>query len=271
MKSSKKLITITLTIVLIVLSHQFLWGKLFPYSPLKLGFVKHELPNVIVYMQEGSRFRYQEVDGLIPIVEERHGLRFRRRPEVLIFCDSSAYGRRSATRARYYAYPNGSLLASPWAVEEATAGKIPMAIYLTHELSHILLYQHMDVANAHCFFPRWFLEGVAVYSSNQLGTTWYPTKAETYEYIRQGNFVPPKWFGTKREEEVKLKVRYPSTFAYCEFSCIIDYLIRRYGRERFLRYQMALLNSYHPDEVFKEVYGLDFDGFVEDFKAQVSH
>lgn len=271
MKNSKKLITIALIIVLIVLSHQVLWGKLFPYSPLKLGFVKHELPNVIVYLQEGSTFRHQKINGLIPIVEERHGLRFKHKPEVLIFSDSSTYEQRSATRARYYAYPNGSLVVSPWAVEEAAAGKISMEIYLTHELSHILLYQYMDVANAYFFFPRWFLEGVAVYSSGQIGTTWYPTKAETYEYIRQGNFVPPKWFGTRREQEVKLKVRYPSTFAYCEFACIIDYLIGHYGREQFSRYQMALLDSYHPDEVFKEIYGLDFDAFVEDFKAQVNH
>lgn len=270
-KRIRNIVVIALLVLLTACSQQLLWGKLFPYSPVKLGFAEHELANVIVYLQEGSTYAYKRIDDLIPVVEERHGLRFARKPEVLVFCDSSTYEERSTTRARYCAYPNGSLVVSPWAVEEAAAGKISMEIYLTHELSHILLYQHMGTINAYFCFPRWFLEGIAVYHSHQMGTSWYPSKSETYEYIRQGNFVPPKWFGTKREEEVGLTVPYPSTFAYCEFACIIDYLIDRFGRERFAEYQAELLDGHDSDSVFKEVYGLDFDAFTQDFRAHADH
>jgi hypothetical protein len=261
----------TLIVLLVVLSHQMLFGKLFPYSPIKLGFTKHELSDVIVYLQDVSTYnRCEEINALIPRVERLHGLKFKHKPEVLIFRDSNTYLQRSTTKARYCAYPNGSLVVSPWAVQEASDGKISMEIYLSHELSHTLLYQHMGIANAYVFFPHWYLEGVAVYNSNQMGTSWYPSKAETYAYIRRGNFVPPEWFGTKKEDELQLTVQFRNTFAYCEFACMVDYLVERYGKDKFMRYQTELLESYQSDKVFKDVYGIDFGRFVEDFRAHVA-
>jgi hypothetical protein len=260
-----------LFLALVITSHQMLFGKLFPYSPVKPGFTKHEYSHVIVYVQDPiADGAFQEIDSLIPHVEALHGLTFTQKPEVLIFRDSSTYLERSITKARYYAYPNGCLVVSPWAVREASEGRISMAVYLTHELSHTLLYQHMGLANAYVFFPRWYLEGVAVYNADQMGTSWYPGKAETYAYIRRGNFVPPEWFGTKKEDALQLDVQYRSTFAYCEFACMIDYLIERYGKAQFMRYQTALLESYRSEKVFKDVYGIDFGSFVEDFKAHVA-
>jgi hypothetical protein len=250
-------------------SHQLLWGKLYPYSPFKPGFTRHELPNMIVYLQEGSTFTCGGLDSVTAVVEERHGLRFTHKPELLIFSDSVSYLRRSITRARFYAYPNGVLVVSPWAVREASEGKISMPIYLTHELSHTLLYQHMSLASAYFFSSRWFLEGVAVYNANQMGTSWYPSKAETYAYIRQGNFIPPEWFGTAKEEQVTLHVKYPSTFAYCESACIIDYLNERFGRQLFAKYQAQMLERWQPETVFLDVYGVEWSAFLEEFKAHV--
>jgi hypothetical protein len=257
-------------VTLVVLSHQMLFGKLFPYSPVKLGFTKYEFSKVIVYSQDASAYdTFQDIDSLIPHVETLHGLRFTHKPEVVIFQDSNTYLKRSITKARFCAYPNGILVVSPWAIQEASDGKISLAIYLSHELSHTLLYQHMGIANAYLFFPHWYLEGVAVYNSHQMGTSWYPSKEETYAYIRRGNFVPPEWFGTTKEDDLRLNVQYKSTFAYCEFACMIDYLIERYGKARFMRYQTELLERYQPDKVFKDIYGIDFGTFVEDFKAHV--
>jgi hypothetical protein len=270
-KRRKILALSALFVVLVVLSHQVLFGKLFAYSPIRLGFTEHELSNVIVYLQDNSTYkRCEEIDALIPRVEEVHGLKFTHKPEVLIFRDSNAYLQRSTTKARYCAYPNGSLVVSPWAVQEASDGKISMEIYLSHELSHTLLYQHMGIANAYLFFPHWYLEGVAVYNSNQMGTSWYLSKAETYAYIRRGNFVPPEWFGSKKEDELQLTVQYRSTFAHCEFACMIDYLVESYGKDKFKRYQTELLESYRSDKVFKDVYGIDFGRFVEDFRTHAA-
>ena len=144
-----------------------------------------------------------------------------------------------------------------------------MAIYLTHELSHTLLYQHMSTLNAYCFFSHWFMEGIAVYNARQMGTSWYPSRENTYGYIRQGNFMPPDWFGTSREDGVQLTVPYRSPFAYAEFACLVDHLIEHYGQEKFSRYMRELLVSYRHDVVFREVYGMDFNTFIDEFKEHV--
>jgi len=257
-------------ILLMIFSYQLLWGKLFPYSPVKIGFMKYELSNVVVYIQNGSAYNnYRTIDTMIPVVEKFHGLHFVIKPEILVFSDSGSYLQRSMTKARFCAYPKGSLFVSPWAIQEALEGKISMEIYLRHELSHTLLYQHMGFVTAF-YYPRWLLEGIAVYSANQMGTSWYPGKKETYSYIRQGNFLPPEYFNTKKENEVKLDVKYKTTFMYSEFACIVDYLIESYGKEIFIKYMNQLLNSYQHDKVFKDDYGIDFGTFLNHFRHHVS-
>jgi hypothetical protein len=271
-KKKTKLAIIGIVIIFtMIFSFQLLWGKLFPYSPAKIGFMRHDFSNVVVYVQNGSTYYdYKTIDTLISVIETFHGLKFIRKPEILFFHDSNSYSQRSITKARFCAYPNGSLVVSPWAVQEALDGKISMNIYLSHELSHTLLYQHMGFTVAYLFFPRWLLEGIAVYSTNQMGTSWYPSKEETYNYIRQGNFLPPEYFNTKREDEVKLDVKYKSTFMYSEFACIVDYLIESYGKEKFMQYMKQLLGSYQHNKTFKEIYGIDFEMFLHDFKQHVN-
>jgi GR25 family glycosyltransferase involved in LPS biosynthesis len=270
-KKTKYIVVGIVIIFLIIFSYQLLWCKLFPYSPVKIGFMKHNLSNVVVYAQNGSTYYdYNKIDTLISAIEKFHNLNFIRKPEILFFRDSNSYSQRSITKARFCAYPNGSLVVSPWAVQEALDGKISMEIYLRHELSHTLLYQHMGVVTAYFFYPRWLLEGIAVYSTNQMGTSWYPSKKETYNYIRQGNFLPPEYFNTKKEDEVKLEVKYKTTFMYSEFACIVDYLIETYGKQKFIQYMAQLLDSCQHDKVFRDVYGIDFENCLHNFKRYVS-
>lgn len=258
-------------ILLVIFCYQLLWGKLFPYSPLKIGFNKYELSNIIIYIQNGCTFDgYKTFNSYIPEVEKIHELQFKSKPKIFLFRDADSYLQRSTTKARFCAFPNSSLIISPWAVQEAIDGKISIEIYLKHELSHTLLYQHMGIMTTYFFFPRWLLEGIAVYNSKQMGTSWYPSKTETYTYIRKGNFLPPEYFNTRKEDEVTLNVKYKITFEYSEFACIVDYIIEYYGKEKFKQYIVQLLNSYHPDKVYKEIYGIDLKTCIQDFKNHVN-
>jgi predicted SprT family Zn-dependent metalloprotease len=269
-KKTKLFIGFLLLILFTVLPYQLLWGKLFPYSPVKLGFEKFEFSNIVVYVQDGSEtYNYKSIDSLIPSVEKFHKLNFVHKPEIIFFRDSINYCERTITKARYFAYPNGSVVISPWAVREALNNDISMEIYLKHELSHTLLYEHMDFITAYIVYPRWLLEGIAVYSSNQMGTSWYPSKKNTYQYIAQGSFLEPEYFNTKKEDEAKLDVKYKTAFAYSEFACIVDYLIENYGKDKFYEYMGQLLDSWQPEEVFKDVYGINFNTCLNDFKQYV--
>ncbi len=267
---SKYFLGILFVVLFLLLPYQLLWGKLFPYSPVKLGFEKFEFSNIVVYVQDDSEtYNYKSLDTLIPSVEKFHKLKFVHKPEIIFFRDANSYYQRTITKARFYAYPNGTLVVSPWAVKEALDNKISMEIYLKHELSHTLLYEHMGFITAYFFYPRWLLEGIAVYSSNQMGTSWYPSKNDTYNYIREGSFLPPEYFNTKKEDDVNLNVKYKIAFEYSEFGCIVDYLIRNYGKKKFMQYMTQLLDSYQPEKVFKEVFGIKLSTSLDNFKQYV--
>ncbi|MDD3927445.1 MAG: hypothetical protein PHT33_12390, partial [bacterium] len=102
-----------------------------------------------------------------------------------------------------------------------------------------------------------------------MGTSWYPDKKETYGYISQGNFLPPNYFKTAREDKVKLNVKYRTAFTYSEFGCIVDYLNESYGREKLMVYMKRLLSDTDHDKVFHEVYGIEFSSFIKDFLKHV--
>jgi len=264
----KKPIIIVIAILAIIL-YLFLFGKMFPFSPVAIGFERLEFPSLIVYVQNGAVFNdWSGFDTLTVPVERFHKLKFLKKPEVFVFRDSLSYIRHSPSTARFCAFPGGRLFIAPWSLKEASTGKISLEIYLKHELSHVLIFQQTGMLGAFRY-PKWLLEGIAMYSANQMGTTWYPSKTETYNYIRQGNFMPPGDYKTHREKRTKINVDARIAFIYSEFGCIVDYLIESYGREKFQAYMEGLFINGNHDEVFKKIYGIDFVRFLEDFKTHI--
>ncbi len=272
MTRKKKIKLSVLGIILIlmgILTYELLFGKLFPFSPVIIGFTKHELTNTIIYVQNGADYTdFQRIDTLTSSVEKFHELQFKKKPEIFIFKDSLYFIRHSFSKARFSAYPSGRLLVSPWAVREDREGKISIEIYVRHELSHVLLMQYMSYLKAYNY-PQWMMEGIAVYSTNQMGTSFYPSKEETYHYIAEGNFLPPLDYKTDKEDNVILNVKNPIAFKYSEFACIVDYLAVTYGKEKLLLFMKKLFENSDNDEVFKEVYNIEFSKVIQDFKKQV--
>lgn len=255
--------------VLGIIVYSFLFGKLFPYSPIIIGFSKNEYENTIVYIQRGTEYAgLKAMDSLIPKVEDFHELKFLKKPRIFVFKDKSSYYKRSISKARFCAFYNGDIVISPWALKEAENNEISLEIYLKHELSHSLLHQHSGIIRA-SQYPAWLLEGIAVNSTNQMGTSWYPSKSKTYSYIRNGNFMPPEYFKTKKEYQIKLDVEHRITFMYSEFACIVDYLIEQFGKDKFISYMKELISNGKHDKVFRAIYGIDFSKCIEDFKESV--
>lgn len=248
--------------------HQLFWGKLFAYAPFFPGFLKQDTTGAAFYVQRGACFAEAEAVGAwLSTVEETHGLAFVRKPKIFVFRDDRDYYRRSLSRTRFYTYPNGSIILRPGALREAREGRISLEIYLKHELSHALLFQHMKPAAAYGSFPRWLLEGIAVFRSGQRGTSWYPGKAETLDLIRRGNFCPPDDYGKKRGDRAALGVPNRSAFLYAEFACLVEALIESHGEDRFAAYMKRLMNGGRHGIVFREVFGTDFDDFLRNFRS----
>lgn len=164
----KKVLFILLIIIILTASYTFLFGKLFTYSPIIVGFDKHEQKQTIIHVQKGAEFKdYKRIDTLFFSVENFHDLKFKKKPKIFIFKDSLSFVKRSFSKARFSAYPTGRFIISTWALKEAEQGKISLEIYVKHELSHVLIFQHKGIL-VEIQYPKWLLEGIAVYSTNQI-------------------------------------------------------------------------------------------------------
>ena len=268
-KTAKRFLLLCLIAGTCFLACTFLFGKLFPYSPILIGFSKQEQSNSILYIQNGAHFENQAlIEKLVPMIEAFHQMRFKRKPEVVIFKDSSSYIQRSLSSARFCTFYNSRIVIAPWALKDAQTGKISLPIYLNHELSHSLMHQQAGLLRS-LSYPKWLLEGIAMVSADQMGTTLYPGKKETYEYIRQGNYMPPMDFRTKKERAVELGVENRIGFMYSEFGCIVDYLIKKYGKESFTVYIRRLLKEKDHNKIFRQIYSIDFREFLINFKTEI--
>lgn len=266
MTGKKRIIIIVLAFLLVMISYFFIFGKLFPYSPVILGFEKQELSRSVIYTQSGGSFDdLENMNRLIPSIEAFHDLKFLTKPEIFLFSDSSFYLKRSPSKSRFVTFYNGRVFVTPWAMQEDREGKISLEIYLRHELSHALLFQHAGLIRAGQY-PKWLFEGISVYSANQMGTSFYPAKEETYHLIRLGNFMPPEFYATEKEDEVNLEVPHRLPFIYAEFACIVDFLIVNYGKDKYLVYMKSLLKNSDHDRVFKDIYGMEFDQMIQEFR-----
>ncbi len=265
----KIILFLMITAAMAALGYLFLFGKLFPYSPVVVAFERHETGRAVVFVEKGALFdRFGEIDSHIRRVEEFHTLSFRKKPRIFFFGDRTTYAHRSPSQARFCTFYNGDIVVSPWAQKEASDGLISMEIYLRHELSHALIYRNAGILYAFRY-PKWLLEGIAVYSAGQMGTSWYPSKEQVYGHIRNGDFMPPDFYGTDKEGQVRITAGSRTAFIYSEFACIVDSLVTKYGRERFLAYMKDFLDGGDHDKVFKRVFGTGFNVYIGDFRESV--
>ena len=252
-----------------VLAYILLFGKLFPLSPVVIGFERTDLDNAVVFTQKGYDFGdLRWMDTVFGRVEEFHGLQFASRPRILLFGDDRTYSRRSLSRARLCAFYNGTIVVSPWLSREDADGTVSLETYLEHELSHVLIFQNLGIP-ASIRYPKWLLDGVATLGSRQMGTPFYPDSAETVRLIAEGNWMPPEAYGTDAEEDVPLDVENRMPFIYCEFALIVDDLIDRFGRERFQEYMTGHTFWSDPDEVFERTYGMGFEEYLSSFRTDI--
>lgn len=269
MRSKLTIIGVLSVLAASALTYELIWGKLFPFSPVILGFRCKELSRVIVCSEYGNRFGpFDWMDELVAGVEQFHDLKLKAKPKLFAFAKDETYARRSLSKARACAFYNGSIVISPRIQQENSEGQLSLKVYLTHELSHSLLYQNMNHGRQ-LGYPRWLLEGVATYSANQMGTYLYPSEMETYTLMREGNWIPPEDYDTDKEDHIQLNVNNRKPFMYTEFACIVGDLNKRYGRGAFLTYLKRLLTNSNHDAAFRGSFGIGFNEYIVGFRRRV--
>jgi hypothetical protein len=274
-RNKKKWIIVALSVVILSLVAvcELLLGRLFPFSPVVIGFFRQEHSNYVVYhhpQQDLPPLSY--LSNAVSMEERYHGMLFRWKPEVFFCKDDDEFHRISGGKARFNAI-NGRLFVSRRAQEETRQGRIDLRTYLTHELSHCLLQQHMSIMRS-LKMPRWLMEGVAMDCAGQVGVGLYPSKSEVYKAVAQGNFCEPADFGTILSQErgtaISCAITNKTAFFYSEFGCIVEHIRSSYGTERYQAFLKDVIesDSLNVEKSFNKAFGKNLDDEIAQFKNE---
>jgi hypothetical protein len=253
--------------------YEVLLGRLFPLSPIVTGFSRQANGSVVVYhhgQPESSQLSY--LSDVVLVEEKYHGMTFRSKPEVFLCRDDSEFHRLTGGNARFIAI-NGRLFVSRRAQEDARQGKIDLRTYLTHEMSHCLLQQHMSILRS-LSIPRWLLEGTAMDCAGQVGVGIYPAKSKVYDAVARGVFCEPTDFGTylhgERGTAISCPIENKTAFFYSEFGCLVEFLRSSYGAERYQDFLKDVVDSQalSVERSFEKVYGTKFADEIARFKTE---
>jgi hypothetical protein len=272
MKITKRL-SIAFDIALISLVvYLFLWGRFFPYSPIVLGFEHRDYKKTVLYFHKGTDISvFKDIDRLLPGIENFHQLKYRQKVGVFLCSSPEEEKRLANSQTRFKAFPPyGRIFVSKQAQQESLSGKIHPDVYLTHELSHSLLEQNMSLWQF-LFYPKWLMEGLAVYSAGQMGVDGYFTQEQVRQTIRNGYFVYPKdWSSNLWESRAVEKSAVPNKwwFVYSQFGCMVEDLIKKYGKDKFILFMKKELKGGNTDKNFRDIFGRAFESYVNDFKNQ---
>lgn len=253
--------------------YELLLGRLFPFSPVAVGFSRREYENYVVYNHgqiESSQLSY--LSDVVAIEEKYHGMSFRSKPEVFLCEDDSEFQRLTGGTARFNAI-NGRLFVSQRAQEDARQGRIDLRVYLTHEMSHCLLEQHMSILRS-LKMPRWLLEGIAMDCAGQVGVGVYPAKSRVYDAVAQGVFCEPADFGTYLSGEkgtaLSCKTENKTAFFYSEFGCMVEFIRSSHGARRYQAFLKDVVQSRELNvaKSFERVFGTKLDDEIARFKSE---
>jgi hypothetical protein len=228
------IVGLSIATVSLLAVYELLFGRLFPFSPVVVGFSQQEYGRYVLYhhgQPELPQLSY--LSDVVALEEKYHGMSFRSKPEIFFCKDDSEFHRLTGGKARFNAI-HGRLFVSQRAQEDARQGRIDLRTYLTHEMSHCLLQQHMSILTF-LKMPRWLMEGVAMDCAGQVGVGVYPSRSQVYQAVAEGVFCEPADFGTSLSSEkgtaLSCQITNKTAFFYSEFGCIVEFIKSCYGTQ----------------------------------------
>lgn len=267
-----KLVFGTVLALLLWLAWSLFFGRLSPFVPWVLGSDQVIMKRAVVFhCREESTRAFADIDAHVTSVEKYHQLKFRRKPEIVVCRSDWAYRQITGTRARFVTTPfRGRIHVSPRAEADYLHGRIRFDTYIRHELSHALLYQNMTLRHT-LTYPGWFMEGLAMVSSGQVGTDGYFTYEKAFETIKAGYFVEPDDWGTvirgKGPSVTDCPLANKWWFIYSEFALIVRDLMETYGEEKFFRFVKRSLEGEPFEDQFSAHFGASLSDFLERYRS----
>ena len=256
MKTKKKYWLLSIFVIFIA---YMLWGPLFPWNPIKIGYTKISASKATIYVSELTEEDsvVYRIDEIIKEEEKFHGLQYVNNFKIIVL-------NKGSNNKRYLPWLNGSgysVSVSPLNLIYigAVARNAPSGIesYLKHELSHLLIDQNTTFSKAMTIHKQsLFTEGIAEYFS---GHGFY-SKNELMRLMRLNN-VELRGLEEKKPQDMswqELRMKY-SYYKY-----FIEFLVETYGLKKLQDYLKIYLNN--PGEYkkhFLEIYAMNLEEMLE--------
>jgi hypothetical protein len=244
-------------VVMVVVGGAFLYGPLFPWSPIKPGYTHFTLHRADVYYPTGTTLdeSYQQVDSYIEEAEQFHLLKMSYRVTVIAprtwndFHRQAPWQRGNAIGA--LTLQTGTVI---FITPKIAEKHFDTAEFLRHELSHAILDQNMTLWRGHKMNRQpWLYEGLAVDFGQQKS---YLTEDE-FKARLQTEPVARAFNGDNSDMR----------FNYVAWRYFLEYIIKTRGRDRFQDYLLRVMQD--PDQaraLFPEFFHITFDGAVNEWE-----
>ena len=261
----KRLGTIICLAVVALAILQFPFGRLFPWSPVKPGYVEIPFAKVLLVAPKG--FMIEEglagIDEIVHDVELFYGLEFTKPLWVIITATTSDAWRLTWTRgAGLYISSTGSVLALPSALLRSEEGDFFRL--LDRGLAAAILLQNTSFLGR-SMLPKWLVQGSpAYYVSQDADHTWQEFRNLA---VDEGYFFDI--LGANYEiQRIPAKVR--DEFVVMEYRYFLEYLVDKYGLYRVMEYTRRLLDDPGlAGPLFHKVFGVHLYYATEEFEQVI--
>jgi hypothetical protein len=247
-------------VIIVLIAAAFLFGPLFPWSPIQPGYTRFRLHRADVYYPSGTALddSYRQLDTFIDEAEAFHQLKMPDRITVV--------APKTWTDFHMHAPWQGGNAVAAITLQTGTViyltpkigeKNLDNAEFLRHELSHAILNQNMTLWRGRKMSHMpWLSEGLAVDFGRQKA---YLTEEE---FLARAQTEPlaPAFDGGNPDMR----------FNYVAWRDFLEYIIRTRGRDKFQDYLLRVMQD--PDEaraLFPEFFKISFDDAVKEFQAKV--
>ena len=245
MTRRKRILRVSIAfLALFVLSHASVSGFLFPWSPVRPGYAAERFDGAtVVYpRRSGIPDAYREADAILEEVARANRLSFRDPVTVVVAEDWGLFNRGTLLGWKATPLPVlGAALQTGTVIYISPLAREPgrdLRDVLRHELTHAILFQQMAMrATFELVRLDWFEEGLAVHAGNPGD---YMDDAAWARWARHPGYRFGPW-GDGELRRIPEELR--GVFRLSEYRVFIEFLMDRYGRDRFFAFRDAVLRD----------------------------
>jgi len=226
---------------------------LVPDSPLAQPLYVLETRNLTVLYEESVKGGAEEAAGLYQEVrdrvEKKLGLQVAFAPSILLIKDTEKF-RKAAGSALVVAFavPEKNLMVIDYS--RIRISPLSLAVTMKHELSHLLIHQHLGGRRV----PRWFDEGIAQWVSEGIGEIIIEQKKSPLnEAVLAGRIFPMR----------ALAESFPAdgeslSLAYEQSRSFVTYIIEMHGLGKVMNILDGVKESRSWEEAVRDVLDVSF-------------